>query len=143
MSEKQYKSIFVTEQTIDLANYITELLIKNYILMVKKPLPTCPFWRKEIAANDTFLQELSKRYALELIGIKNLLKVFDGNIITKYIIDQRKIGFKMLKKENQAIFLYDLFNLQIKKPAVKNIVIDTSVKNTAETFTNHKKLIGL
>lgn len=141
---KIYKSLYVPETEIDLANYLTELLIGNFINMRKMNRPACPFWRKEICQNDPVLLELSKRYGIELAAMKNLLKVFDGDIIAKCITENRKVGFKLLKKENQAIFLYELFNLQIKKPALSTKVPEiTTSAETVKTFSGSKKKITL
>lgn len=141
---KVYKSLYVPEIEIDLANYLTELLIGNFINMKKWNRPACPFWRKEICENDDTLLELSKRYSIELAAMKNLLKVFDGDIIAKCITENRKVGFKLLKKENQAIFLYELFNLQIKKPALSTKVPEiTTSAETVKTFSSSKKKITL
>jgi hypothetical protein len=112
---KEYKSIFVPETTIDLPNFLTEILIKNYLAMIKKQPPNCPFWRKEVCQNDEFLMELSKRYVIELTNMKNLLKCFNADVIAKYYTDSKRTGFKMLKKENQMDVLYQLFLLQSKE----------------------------
>ncbi len=113
MSTKQYSSIFVPESKIDVANYLTELLICNYVKVRKKAMPTCPFWRKEYAT-DEFLQDLNEKYVLELIGIKDLLHVFDPEVLSKYIVDKFCISFKMLKKETQQAHFYELVRRQIK-----------------------------
>jgi len=113
--EKEYKSIFVPETTIDLPNFLTEILIKNYLVMIKKPLPNCPFWRKEISEKDDFLQELAKRYVVELGNMKNLLKCFNPDVIAKYYTESRRTGFKLLKKENQMDILYQLYLLQSRE----------------------------
>jgi hypothetical protein len=114
--------------------------------MKKWPKPQCPFWRKDIAKNNEVLQELCERYTIELPAIKNLLKVFDGDIIAKCITEKRKVGFKLLKKENQALFLYDLFQLQIKKPIPKTTETVTYQPDNiapAKTFGSKSKNITL
>lgn len=136
--------MYVPETEIDLANYLTELLISNFINMKKWQRPACPFWRKDICANDPVLLELSERYGIELAAMKNLLKVFDGDIIAKCISDNRKVGFKLLKKENQAIFLYDLFLLQVKKPTVTNkapTVVSESTDKVKSFSVGKQKII--
>ena len=141
---KIYKSVFTPDVEIDLANYLTELMISNFIDMKKWTRPSSPFWRKDISDGNPILEELGKRYGIELSAMKNLLKVFDGDIIAKYIIENRKVGFKLLKKENQAIFLYDVFNLQIKKP---DTFVDKDIKamptTVAKSFSTSKNKIAL
>lgn len=115
MATKQYQSLFVSEHKIDLANYITEIIICNYLAMLKKPKPASPFWRKEIAAHSPELVALSKKYQLELIGVKQLLKKFSGSTIAKYYTESKRTGFKGLKKENQIKILRDLEKLESSK----------------------------
>lgn len=141
--DKKYNSCFVPEQGIDVANYITEQLIRNFLDMVKKPKPSCPFWRKDIAQQDPFLTDLSKRYHLELIGVKELLKIFDQSVITSYIVKNKRIGFKMLKKENQAMFLYELFKEALKSEArpiiVENIPTISAKKDDIANYAKDNK----
>lgn len=129
---KEYKSIFVPEVSIDLPNFLTEIIIKNYLIMIKKPLPNCPFWRKDIAKEDNFLTELSKRYCIELANMKNLLKCFSGDVIAKYYTESKRTGFKMLRKENQMDVLYHLFLLQSKEK--EKVVLDFGEPIKLEKF---------
>lgn len=101
---------------IDLPNYLTELVVKNFLVLFKRPMPTCAFWKKDIASQHDNLQDLAKMYSLELIGMKQLLKVFDGDVIAKYYTESKWTGFKRLKKANQQQIIYDLYQLQMKKP---------------------------
>lgn len=116
--EKSYQSIFVPEHKIDIANYITEIIICNYLRMIKKPRPASPFWRKDIASASPELQALCKKYQLELIGVKQLLKKFDADIIAKYYTESKRTGFKGLKKINQTKILEELSKLQTKKNTI-------------------------
>jgi hypothetical protein len=143
--ENKYNSIFVPEIKIDLPNFLTELLIKNYLEFNKKPLPSSPFWRKDISNQSSDLQELSKRYALELIGIKQLLKVFSPESISKLLTEKRYFAFKHLKKESQARFLYELFQIEIKLDHSRCSITE-QVKNTQFTgkmMTSQKTLLDI
>lgn len=112
---KIYKSIFVPEHKIDIANYITEIIICNYLRMINKPRPASPFWRKDIASASPELTALCKKYQLELIGVKQLLKKFDADIIAKYYTESKRTGFKGLKKVNQTAILIELQKLQTQR----------------------------
>lgn len=79
--------------------------------MVGRPRPQCPFWRKEIAANSEDLKNLSKRYQVELIGVKQLLKKFKPETLIKYFTDTKTPGFKNLKKHNQTRIIKELEEL--------------------------------
>lgn len=125
--DKIYLSRFVPEHKIDLSNYLTEQIIANYLTWQKIPFPNCPFWRKDYVNTNDNYKELAKRYNLELLGVKELLKVFEIEAISSFIVKNKKIGFKFLTKEKQANFLYDLFKWQIK------LEKNTPVENTIET----------
>lgn len=111
---KQYPSVFVPEQLVDLPNFIAELMIRNWLLINKKPIPNCPFWRKDIAANSVDLQDLSKRYVAELTAARNLLKYFGPGVIMKYYQETKMPGFTMLKNETKGKVLLELYTRQNK-----------------------------
>ena len=143
--ENQYNSIFVPEIKIDLPNFLTELLIRNYLEFNKKQLPTSPFWRKEISSQSRDLQDLSKRYALELTGIKQLLKVFSGSSISKLLIEKKYFAFKHLKKETQARFLYELFQIEIKQDKTVSSITESvqETKFLGKMGTNKTSLLDI
>jgi hypothetical protein len=140
---EKYDSLFSFEKDIDISNYITELLIKHRLEWLKKPLPKCAFWRKEYYTQSKELESLSKIYQLELIGVKQLLKVFNQHILIGYIMKSRCVGFKSLKKENQNKIIIDLYHAQ---STYKNTNIPTQKNNNLsfeQITTNSKSLIGL
>lgn len=148
MPQKLYKSIFVPEQQIDAANAVAEIIICNFLVYTKQSLPTCPFWRKEYSANFV---ELSKRYGLELIGAKQLLKVFGIYTVMTYFATKKRIAFKNLTKPKQMDIIYDLYLLQLKSvdesdkvlseyfPAIEKEVDPNSIK----TFNTNKNKLCL
>lgn len=128
------------EHKIDLPNYITEIIIRNFQKMRNKPLPNCPFWRKEISCNSPELAELCKKYQLELIGVKQLLKKFDGDIIVKFYLESKRTGFKGLKKVNQVKILEALKAMQEKKNQPAQLSIDFSQEKSPEPEKRPQKI---
>lgn len=112
---KQFHSVFVPEQLIDLPNFIAELMIRNWLLINKKPVPNCPFWRKDIASRSAELQDLSKRYVAELTAAKKLLCYFGPGVIMKYYQESKMPGFTMVKDETKGKILLELFKRQNKE----------------------------
>lgn len=140
--DKIYLSRFVPEHKIDVSNYITEQIIINFLNWQRLPLPNCPFWRKDyVNVNDNY-QELSKRYNLELLGVKELLKVFQIEAVSSFIVQNKKIGFKFLTKEKQANFLYELFRWQIKldkiQPPEEISTVSITDKSEIKSFKVNK-----
>lgn len=117
-SKKQYPSVFVPEQLVDLPNFVVELMIRNWCLIAKKPVPNCPFWRKEIAEKSPELKELAKRYGAELPAARNLLKVFGPGVLMKYYQESKMPGFTMLRDETKGKVLLALYKAQIKAKEV-------------------------
>lgn len=145
---KQYKSIFVADLEIDIANFITETLIKNGLEYYKKPLPNVAFWQKDIATSHPSLQNLHDRYIRELPEIRRYLKVFSpGNLLEVFKKKSLYTVF-FLKKEQRKDLIYDLFLNQIRhvqdiedKPQLETL----DIKNFTETpkLLNNRKKIGL
>lgn len=113
-ARKQYPSVFVPEQLVDLPNFIAELMIKNYCLLNKQAVPNCPFWRKDIAANSANLQALAKRYGVEVSAARKLLQYYGPGVIMKYYEESKMPGFAMLKNETKGKVLLELFTRQNK-----------------------------
>lgn len=128
-----YNSIFVPEIEVDLPNYITELIIRNYCKFIKRPLPQSPFWRKEIAEQSQDLKDLSKRYQVELTCIKNLLLVFSPKVLVEYILNRNVIGIQLRKKQFQQEIYYDLCKAQIK------FLSDLSTEDKIKIRTENQK----
>lgn len=113
--DKKYPSLFLGTELIDLPNYLTEILIKNFAEWQRKSLPKSPFWREKISSQDVWLKSLTKKYVAELCEVNNLLWCFDGDIIAQYFIEKRCIGVKLVKKETRDRIISDLYSLQIVK----------------------------
>lgn len=114
MADKLYHSLFVHDLEVDLPNFLTEILIRNYLNKFNKVHPRCAFWKKDVCQQFPELQELQKKYVVELIGIQQLLKVFNSEIIIKYFQDAKPWAIKYAKKPVQQSIIYDLYQLQIK-----------------------------
>lgn len=112
--DKQFSSIFVPEEKINLPNYITELIIKNWLSFYKKPTPTSPFWRKDICANNTTLEWLSNKYSMEISAVNDYLKVFSPEVLIKILKKRNLITLKFLKLEWKKDLLNELFNEQLR-----------------------------
>lgn len=124
-TDKVYQSIFVPEIKIDIANYLTEILIKNYLNWLKIPLPKCPFWRKDIASQNADLKKLSNKYVAELTEVKELLFVFDPSVMAKDFIDNKRIGVKVIKKEQKSAIFETLIQKQISANKSKGKISKT------------------
>jgi len=134
VAPKQYQSVFVPEHLIDLPNFIAELMIRNWLLINKKPVPNCPFWRKDIASQSVELTDLAKRYVTEVAAARNLLKVFGPGVIMKYYQENKMPGFTMLTNETKGKVLLELFKRQIKaKEAIIQLEQETIQKGQPVT----------
>ncbi len=133
---KEFQSHFLPDLKVDLSNYITELLICNYLKWQKQPIPNSPFWRKGITVNSEHLKELGKRYGVELSAVKDLLEVFTGSTIIKYFRENNTVGIKFVKKETQQRIIYELFKLELKfKKENKCIKDRVTIVDSALPFT--------
>lgn len=137
-----YKSIFVPEHEIDIANFLTEKIIRNFLNWQKKPLPQSPFWRKETKNNSKELDELAKRYQVELTAVKNLLKIFDQEAISR-VLERGYVGIQRVKKENQAKILYEIYHEQLKiikeNKREYKITSNRNISSTENYFKDKKK----
>lgn len=111
---KVYDSIFVAGLKIDQINYLTEILMRNYLHWLKRPVPNCPFWRKDIMENNKQLTDLGTKYQVEISEVKNLLKVFNEDTLVNYFLNKKPVMLKFLTKEKKSVVLYELYTLQLK-----------------------------
>lgn len=132
-NDKFYTSYFVPEHKIDIANYLTEILIKNFLEWQKIPKPNCPFWRKEVSSNNPALKKLANKYIAELTEIKRLLHVFDASILAEDFIKNKRIGIKIIKKEFREKILLSLLEQQINRN-----VSNTKIINIEPISTEHR-----
>lgn len=140
--DKVYQSIFVTGLTVDITNYLTEILIKNWLVRWNKPIPQSPFWRKEITDKSPNLKDLGKRYTIEVSEIKNLLKVFNEVALIDFFKTYKPTTIKYLKLPERHKFTYELYAHQLKllKAATKlkeeaiGIVIDSHDNIVTNTY---------
>lgn len=143
---KLYNSVFASEIQIDEANYLTEILIKNYLHFIKCPLPNFPFWRKEYANQSQKITELSKRYQVELIGIKQLLRKFNAQSIAKDFVENKRFLYKMGKKATQLNIeesissIEEQLNRQDLVEVITTINTDTKI---AKAFSRGPKRIAI
>lgn len=121
-NDKTYPSQFDPSIKTDISNYLTEILISNFLKWQKKPIPQSPFWRKDISTSDKWLKELSKKYQVELSGVKNLLTVFSPKVLAEDFSQKNRIGVVIVKKETQKQIIFDLYQSQLKYNKGKTIV---------------------
>jgi hypothetical protein len=114
MENQVFDSIFEPGLKIDIANCITELIIRNRLDWLKKPLPKSPFWRNSIAENDSTIKELRTVYQAELTAVHDLLTVFSPKVLADYFKATKAVGFRMVKDETKKKMLLDLFKAQVK-----------------------------
>lgn len=143
---KCYPSIFDPSIQTDIANYLTEILIVNFLKWQKKPMPSSPFWRKDIATGDKGLAELSKKYQVELVGVRNLLTLFSPKVLAEDFINNRRVGVKMVKKETQQKILFDLYQLHLKydklpKSEHQDVIMYTEVQSSMPKTNKLKNLL--
>lgn len=136
---KQYSSIFVPETKIDIENYITEVIIVNFLNWQKQPIPKSPFWRADISNNNHGLDELRKRYIAELTGVKKLMKVFNPAVIMAYFQTSKMVGYTMVRAETKTKIIMELFNRQLKYADSLDKIVDVPIETTV--FTNTGKSI--
>jgi hypothetical protein len=136
---KVYKSIFVPEVQIDVANYLCELMMRNYMDWQKIPYPKCPFWRAEFASQSKLLKQLSERYVIELGGIQELLMVFSPDVIANLFTTKKVAGFKLFKAETKDRYLWELYCDQVK--LVKSLLKAGSVKKEELVLSDDKNKV--
>ena len=124
---EKFKSTFATEVETDAANYITELIMRNYFKLEKVAAPTFPFWRAEYKGQSPEIDKWTKRYVLELIGVKQLLKKYSAPTIVKFYSENYWPGFKELKKKNQQMILAALTKIEEASKIVK-VEVDMTPK---------------
>lgn len=145
--EKIFDSIFVKDLKVDVYNFITEVLINNYLEFARIQKPRCAFWQKEYQSND-LLKFLGKKYQIELIHIKRLTKKYTPKVIMT-CFKQNKIGsYGFLKQEKRVLIDKRLEETEreINKPIAKapelssvETSIETSVQNIND-FSNKKSI---
>ncbi len=138
----EYNSVFAAEIKVDIANFLVENLLKSKLELWKKPLPRCPFWRKEYQSEYPQFKKLADSYALELTAIRDLLAVFAPAVILKELIDRKYTTVRFLTKEQKSLLLYSLFNQQVKLVRSLDIPIrefeEKDIKNISTGFTKTK-----
>lgn len=114
-SDKVHNSIFDPSITIDTPNMLTELLMSNYFKLIRKPIPKFPFWRGVYSEGDNhYIKFLSKKYMLEVVTIKRLLKKYKPKVIAILIKDLNLGTLALLKKDDRKR-IYSIFDgYQIK-----------------------------
>jgi len=149
--DKKFKSHFIDEQ-LDVANYITEFLIKKFAAKQNISLPSYPFWRKVYREkNSKQLDTLADRYSKEIIAIQRLLKVFDASVILSYLRETSWYSLFYLNTEFQKTIVFDLYKKQsrLDKSAYEKteeapVVTEPELKTFTGTSTGSSKkgLIG-
>lgn len=142
---KEYPSVFLPDKKIDLSNYLTEIIICNFLNWQKLPIPSSPFWQAAIANKSVKLDDLRKRYGMELAEIKNLQKVFSTESISQTFKELKPISVKQLKKENRSNLIYNLYinELAFQKQVKKVETTETVEYKATPSFANKKKAISL
>lgn len=110
---RQYKSKFVHDLDITVAEYITEILISNFCSWQKISVPQRPFWKKEYQST-TLDKELAKRYIAEISYVHDLLKVFSPSVITEVFSKANPIGLRLVKVATREKIIYKLYEAQAK-----------------------------
>lgn len=105
---KNWESIFDPSKKVDAANFITEIIISNYLKWQKKPLPRSPFWQKAISEKSDVLKDLRTRYAAEVSMVKDLLRVFHFAVVAKFVKKTGVVGIRMVKAETRERMLAKL-----------------------------------
>lgn len=95
---------------VDIANYITEIIIDKLLLNKKVERPNFAFWKKEY--NDK-LPELTETYVYELTQVKKLLKVFCGKVLIDKFKDGTIHTLRYMTKEDSKDLIFELFKNQI------------------------------
>lgn len=107
----EYQSLIVPDLSVDIANYLTEIIVTNNAARFKKNLPKYEYWRKEYKDSH---KEITNQYIAELTQIKKLLKVFSAPVLIKYFKESKIISFRFVKKEQMPLIIFDLFKAQIE-----------------------------
>lgn len=146
--ELPYNSIFVADLKIDIANFVTETLIKNGLEQYKKALPNVAFWQKDIARVNTNLQNLHDRYIHELPEVRKYLKVFSPSNLLETINKNKYNSLFYLDKATRQTFVYELYLNQLRhvKTMEDTKSIETmDIKDFTKTpqLLNTRKKIGL
>ena len=136
---KVYKSIFVPEVQIDVANYLTEIMIKNYLDWQKMQYPKCPFWREEYVRENPSLARLAERYMLELTSMQQMLMVFSPDVIAEWLTSTKSAGFQLFKPGMKDRALWELYSRQIK--LVKSLLKAGSVKKDDLILSDDKNKV--
>lgn len=134
MTTKRWESIFDPSKKVDEANFITEIILSNYLKWQGKPLPRSPFWQKAISENSDVLKDLRKRYAAEVSAVKDLIKVFDFPAVARYAKRTKMVGIRMVKAETKDKILVGLFkeNLEYRKEIEQSAVAAEAAKAMEE-----------
>lgn len=148
----QYKSMFSPDLEITLAQYITEIIIKNFCGWQKIPLPQSKFWQQQYQTNQT-LKDLGKRYGVEISAVHDLLKVFSGPVLAKYFTEKNIACFKLSKAATQQKIISELFKKQVEFIKSLDTIKDRisefeTIQNKTEYVAKHynrpsDSLIGL
>jgi hypothetical protein len=148
MLQNNYKSIFVTDLDIDIANYVTEILIKKLLEKYKKPLPNVAFWQKDIANANSSLKYLHDNYIRELPEVRKYLKVFSPTNLIEVFNKNKITSVFYLDKNSRKDLIYDLYLNQLKH--VKSLdnrvqleTLDIKEFTKVPTLINNRKKIGL
>ena len=107
---EKYQSLIVPDLQVDIANYLTEIIVKRNAERFRVVLPKYEYWRKEYKGKH---DELTTRYIAELTQVKKLLKVFSAPVLIKYFKESKIISFRFVKKADMPPIIYDLFLAQI------------------------------
>lgn len=105
METRTYDSPSVPNLKVDVANYITEIILSR-----QGQLPGVPFWTKD--HKDKY-KDLCTKYVAELTQVKKLLKVFSPTVVAKYVKENKVWSLRMVKKERVPYIIFDLFSAQL------------------------------
>lgn len=110
----KYESIFAPGLEVNISEYITEILIRNFLNWQNQPLPKSAFWRKGISEKSPALDKLKKRFVAELTAVKELVQVFSPSVVARYFVDNKTIGIRMVKAETRKTVIEGLFKKQLE-----------------------------
>lgn len=108
-----YPSRFVAKLEVTIAEYITEILIQNYLVWQKKPMPRNAFWRKGITENSKEFKTLKNKFVAELTMVKDLIKVFSPSVVAKYFLEHKCVGYRTVKSETRLKILDGIYREQL------------------------------
>lgn len=135
---KEFNSLFLSNEKVDIANYITEHIIVNRCKIRKQNLPNSPFWRKDIVSNNKDLKELATAYIAELSNVHELLLIFSPRVILEFIKENHTGFIKLASAANKLNIIAGLYKKQIKY--IKESLKQHSVDNTIQS--NEPKVIA-